>query len=83
MDRSCPAARALDVVGDRWSLLIVRELLLGPRRHTDLVAGLPDLVAGLPGIGPTVLAERLRAPRDAGVISQVKLPPPRRPRSTN
>lgn len=76
MDRSCPAARALDVVGDRWSLLIVRVLLLGPRRHTDLVAGLP-------GIGPNVLAERLRAPRDAGVISQVKLSPPRRPRSTN
>ncbi|MEV6751083.1 winged helix-turn-helix transcriptional regulator [Streptomyces sp. NPDC051214] len=68
-DQSCPAARALDVVGGRWSLLIVRELLLGPRRYTDLVAGLP-------GIGPDVLAERLRALRDADVISQAKLPPP-------
>ncbi|MGW7068876.1 winged helix-turn-helix transcriptional regulator [Streptomyces sp. NPDC054855] len=68
-DQSCPAARALDVVGGRWSLLIVRELLLGPRRYTDLVAGLP-------GIGPNVLAERLRALREAGVISQAKLPPP-------
>ncbi|MER5255847.1 MULTISPECIES: winged helix-turn-helix transcriptional regulator [unclassified Streptomyces] len=68
-DQSCPAARALDVVGGRWSLLIVRELLLGPKRYTDLVAGLP-------GIGPNVLAERLRALRDAGVLSQSKLPPP-------
>ncbi|MGW5737695.1 MULTISPECIES: winged helix-turn-helix transcriptional regulator [Streptomyces] len=68
-DQSCPAARALDVVGGRWSLLIVRELLLGPRRYTDLVAGLP-------GIGPNVLAERLRALRDAGVLTQTKLPPP-------
>ncbi|MFC8126859.1 winged helix-turn-helix transcriptional regulator [Streptomyces sp. NPDC057302] len=68
-DQSCPAARALDVVGGRWSLLIVRELLLGPRRYTDLVAGLP-------GIGPNVLAERLRALREAGVLSQTKLPPP-------
>ncbi|MFG2502846.1 winged helix-turn-helix transcriptional regulator [Streptomyces sp. NPDC048441] len=68
-DQSCPAARALDVVGGRWSILIVRELLLGPRRYTDLVAGLP-------GIGPNVLAERLRALREAGVVSQAKLPPP-------
>ncbi|GAA3120537.1 winged helix-turn-helix transcriptional regulator [Streptomyces rectiviolaceus] len=68
-DQSCPAARALDVVGGRWSLLIVRELLLGPKRYTDLVAGLP-------GIGPNVLAERLRALRDAGILSQAKLPPP-------
>ncbi|TGB02551.1 helix-turn-helix domain-containing protein [Streptomyces sp. MZ04] len=68
-DQHCPAARALDVVGGRWSLLIVRELLLGPRRYTDLVAGLP-------GIGPNVLAERLRALRDAGILSQAKLPAP-------
>ncbi|MFE0130627.1 winged helix-turn-helix transcriptional regulator [Streptomyces sp. NPDC059037] len=68
-DQDCPAARALDVVGGRWSLLIVRELLLGPRRYTDLVAGLP-------GIGPNVLAERLRALRDAGIVSQTKLPAP-------
>ncbi|MEV0321065.1 winged helix-turn-helix transcriptional regulator [Streptomyces sp. NPDC050658] len=68
-DQFCPAARALDVVGGRWSLLIVRELLLGPRRYTDLVEGLP-------GIGPNVLADRLRELREAGVVSQAKLPPP-------
>ncbi|GAA2062987.1 hypothetical protein GCM10009801_06520 [Streptomyces albiaxialis] len=68
-DQFCPAARALDVVGGRWTLLIVRELLLGPRRYTDLAAGLP-------GIGPNVLAERLRAMREAGILEQTKLPPP-------
>ncbi|MFF4218411.1 winged helix-turn-helix transcriptional regulator [Streptomyces nondiastaticus] len=68
-DQFCPAARALDVVGGRWTLLIVRELLLGPRRYTDLAEGLP-------GIGPNVLAERLRALREAGVVTQAKLPPP-------
>ncbi|MEU7580849.1 winged helix-turn-helix transcriptional regulator [Streptomyces sp. NPDC041068] len=68
-DQSCPAARALDVVGGRWSLLIVRELLLGPRRYTDLVEGLP-------GIGPNVLAERLRELRDAGVVGRTRLEPP-------
>ncbi len=48
----CPVARALDVVGERWTLLIVRELLLGPRRFTDLADGLP-------GIGSSVLTSRL------------------------
>jgi DNA-binding HxlR family transcriptional regulator len=48
----CPLARALDVIGDRWTLLIVRELLLGPRRYTDLFDGLP-------GIGTNILAGRL------------------------
>ena len=52
----CPAARALDLVGDRWTLLVVRELLFGPKRYTDLQEGLP-------GIGPTLLAERLRSLR--------------------
>ncbi|QLE75114.1 hypothetical protein FGW37_29040 [Streptomyces rectiverticillatus] len=68
-DQFCPAARALDVIGGRWTLLIVRELLLGPRRYTDLVAGLP-------GIGPNVLAERLRELREAGVVSRSRVPPP-------
>ncbi|MFG3254296.1 winged helix-turn-helix transcriptional regulator [Streptomyces sp. NPDC048172] len=68
-DQFCPAARALDVVGGRWTLLIVRELLLGPRRYTDLAAGLP-------GIGPNVLAERLRDMRETGILEQTKLPPP-------
>ena len=49
----CGIARALDVVGERWALLVVRELLLGPKRFTDLRAGLPHL-------GPDVLAQRLR-----------------------
>ena len=49
----CGVARALDVVGERWALLVVRELLLGPKRFTDLRAGLPH-------VGPDVLAQRLR-----------------------
>lgn len=65
----CPAARALDVVGERWSLLVVRELLVGPKRYTDLSNGLP-------GIGPNVLAERLRNLESAGVIRKTRLPPP-------
>ena len=52
-------ARALDVVGERWALLVVPELLLGPKRFTDLRAGLPN-------VGPDVLAQRLREPRPAG-----------------
>ncbi|MBA2523190.1 MAG: helix-turn-helix transcriptional regulator, partial [Solirubrobacterales bacterium] len=50
---ACGIARALDVLGDRWALMIVRELLLGPKRFTDLREGLPKLSAD-------VLAERLR-----------------------
>ena len=65
----CGAARALDVVGDRWTLLIVRELLLGPRRFTDLLDGLP-------GISRNLLTERLRALEHDGVISREELPPP-------
>jgi DNA-binding HxlR family transcriptional regulator/putative sterol carrier protein len=68
-DQFCPAARALDVLGERWTLLIIRELLLGPKRYTDLVAGLP-------GIGPNVLAERLRHLQGAGVVERRTLPPP-------
>ncbi len=51
--QACATARALDVVGDRWSLLIVRELTLGPRRYRDLATGLP-------GIPSNVLAARLK-----------------------
>jgi DNA-binding HxlR family transcriptional regulator/putative sterol carrier protein len=65
----CPAARALDVVGERWTLLVVRELLVGPKRYTDLQGGLP-------GIGPNVLAERLRALVAAGLAKKRRLPPP-------
>ena len=49
----CGVARALDVVGDRWAMLVVRELLLGPKRFTDLREGLPH-------VGPDILSQRLR-----------------------
>lgn len=65
----CALARALDIVGERWSLLLVRELLLGPRRYTDLLAGLP-------GIGTNLLARRLRDLEQAGVLERQILPPP-------
>ncbi len=65
----CPVARALDVVGERWSLLIVRELLLGPRRFTDLAEGLP-------GIGSSVLAARLKELEQNGLVGKRTLPPP-------
>ncbi len=65
----CALARALDVVGDRWTLLIVRELTPGPRRFTDLLDGLP-------GIGRNLLAERLRVLERDGVIVRQELPPP-------
>jgi len=66
---SCGIARALDLVGERWALLVVRELLLGPKRFTDLRAGLPNL-------GPDVLSQRLRELEQAGVIRRRTLPPP-------
>lgn len=59
----CGLARALDVIGERWSLLVVRELLEGPRRYSELMAGLP-------GIATNLLAERLRGLLDDGVICQ-------------
>ena len=65
----CSVARALDVLGDRWALLVVRELLFGPKRYTDLVDGLP-------GVGTNVLAVRLRELEDAGIIAREKLPRP-------
>jgi DNA-binding HxlR family transcriptional regulator len=62
-------ARALDVIGERWALLVVRELLLGPKRFTDLRAGMPNL-------SPDVLSQRLRELEQAGVLRRDKLPPP-------
>jgi DNA-binding HxlR family transcriptional regulator len=67
--QGCGTAYALDVVGDRWALLVVRELVLGPKRFTDLRAGLP-------GIGPNVLSQRLKELEDAGVVARRVLPPP-------
>ncbi len=68
-EQYCGAARALDVVGDRWTLLIVRELLLGPRRFTDLLGGLP-------GISRNLLTARLRNLERDGVIARHQLPAP-------
>src|SRR3954465_13630044 len=65
----CAIARALDVVGERWALLVVRELLLGPKRFTDLKRGLPNS-------SPNVLSERLRELERSGVVKRGKLPPP-------
>jgi DNA-binding HxlR family transcriptional regulator len=65
----CAAAHALDLVGERWALLVVRELLLGPKRFTDLRLGLPHA-------SPNVLAQRLRDLEAAGVVRRGKLPPP-------
>jgi DNA-binding HxlR family transcriptional regulator len=66
---ACAAAHALDLVGERWALLVVRELLLGPKRFTDLRAGILHA-------SPNVLAQRLRELERAGVVRRRKLPPP-------
>ena len=66
----CALAKALDVLGDRWTLLIVRELMLGgPSRYTDLRNGLP-------GIATNLLSDRLRELEAAGVVARVQAPPP-------
>jgi DNA-binding HxlR family transcriptional regulator len=66
---ACRFAHALDVVGERWALLVVRELLLGPKRFTDLRTGLPHASSN-------ILSERLRDLEQGGVIQRRKLPPP-------
>ena len=66
---ACGIPRALDRVGERWALMIVRELVLGPKRFTDLRAGLPHA-------SPNVLSERLRELEEAGVVRRRTLPPP-------
>jgi DNA-binding HxlR family transcriptional regulator len=66
---SCGVATALDVIGERWSLLLVRDLLFGPKRFTDIQAGLPRA-------GPNILAQRLRELESAGVVQRRTLPPP-------
>jgi DNA-binding HxlR family transcriptional regulator len=69
-DEYCAIAKSLDVIGDRWTLLIVRELALrGPCRYTDVRNGLP-------GIASNLLAERLRELERAGVITREDAPPP-------
>ncbi|MES4908320.1 helix-turn-helix domain-containing protein [Streptomyces sp. NPDC000395] len=68
-DQYCAIARALDAVGDRWTLLIARELLAGPRRYTDLHTDLP-------GVSTDMLASRLKDMERDGVLARRKLPPP-------
>jgi DNA-binding HxlR family transcriptional regulator len=66
---ACGTALALDLVGERWALLVVRELILGPKRFTDLRAGLP-------GVSSNILAERLDRLERGGVLRRRRLPPP-------
>ncbi len=68
-DDGCAVAHALDLVGERWALLVVRELLFGPKRFTDLRNGLP-------GASPNVLSQRLRELEESGVVQRRRLPPP-------
>lgn len=62
-DQACPIARTLDIIGDRWTLLIVRDLLPGARRFNDLLASLP-------GISPPVLSERLKLLEEQGIVAR-------------
>jgi DNA-binding HxlR family transcriptional regulator len=68
-NQNCPIAKGLDVLGERWTLLILRELVGGPRRYGDLRAELP-------GIATNLLADRLRELEDAGIVDRAELPPP-------
>ena len=68
-DQYCPIAHALDLIGERWSLLVIRELMHGPKRYTDLAEHLR-------GIGTNILAGRLRDLEQAGIVAKRKLPPP-------
>ena len=68
-EQYCPVARALGVVGERWTLLIVRDLLMGPKRYTDLRVALP-------GIATDILTARLRTLEEAGFVRRRDLPPP-------
>ena len=68
-DQFCGIARALDLVGERWALLVIRDLILGPKRFTDLRRGLA-------GIGTNILAARLKELERGGVVRRRTLPPP-------
>ena len=65
----CATAKTLDVVGERWTLLIIRELITGPKRYKDLLASLP-------GIGNSLLAARLKHLESAALVRRAELPPP-------
>ncbi|HYD43807.1 MAG TPA: winged helix-turn-helix transcriptional regulator [Phenylobacterium sp.] len=68
-DDACGAAHALDLIGERWALLVMRELMLGPRRFSDLRAQLP-------GISANVLTQRLEGLEAAGIVRRARLAPP-------
>jgi DNA-binding HxlR family transcriptional regulator len=68
-DMYCPVAHALGLVGERWALLVVLELMHGPKRYTDLAENLP-------GIGTNILASRLRDLEEHGIVAKRTLPPP-------
>src|SRR5262249_29539107 len=68
-DQYCAVCHALGLVGERWALLVVRELLKGPKRYTDLLEGMP-------GVGTNVLAARLRELEAGGIVQKRRLPPP-------
>jgi DNA-binding HxlR family transcriptional regulator len=68
-DQYCPVACTLSLVGERWALLVVRELMHGPKRYTDLLDHLP-------GIGTNILAARLKELEAGGLVEKRKLPPP-------
>ena len=68
-DQNCSLAYTLDVIGERWTLLLIRELLTGPKRFTDLLKNLP-------GIGTNLLAARLKELEEVGVLERKTLPPP-------
>src|SRR5262249_33966894 len=68
-DQYCPVCHALELVGERWALLVVRELLKGPKRYTDLLEGMP-------GVGTNILASRLRELEAGGILQKRRLPPP-------
>jgi DNA-binding HxlR family transcriptional regulator/putative sterol carrier protein len=68
-DDGCAVAHGLDLIGERWALLVVRELLLGPKRFTDLREGLPSASADM-------LTQRLRELGETGIVRRRKLPPP-------
>lgn len=72
-DDACGAAHALDLVGERWALLVMHELVLGPKRFSDLRADLP-------GISANVLTQRLEGLEAAGVLTRRKLAAGGRPR---
>jgi DNA-binding HxlR family transcriptional regulator len=62
-DQACPVAQALEVVGDRWTLLLVRDLLRGAQRFQDFLASLP-------GIAPTILSDRLKLMEEHGLVTR-------------